>query len=178
MVIKVLVCLNPDTQKECLRPYPGHKKGCPNYGRKQGCPPDIKLFEEVFDVSKPVFAIINEFDLGSHVENMRAKHPGWSDRQLRCCLYWQKTARKQLMEKIKNFYRQCEKDIGHSYHVTICPEAMGVDVTSTLLVSGVEMEWPPVKIARQVALAAVPIAPWGKSIIEEHLGKWWHIWGK
>ena len=71
----------------CGRPYPGHPKGCPNVNHKKGCPPSAPLLPDVFDLSRPVWIIINRFDLGAHVERMRTLHPDWSTRQLTCCLY-------------------------------------------------------------------------------------------
>ena len=68
-----------------------------------------------------------------------------------CCLYWQPRARKFLETEI---YRFCASRGGHV--VTRCPEAMGLNVTETLRRAGVEMEWPPVNIALQVAFAARP----------------------
>jgi len=43
------------------------------------------------------------------------------------------------------------------YRAETCPEAMGVNVTLTLDAEGITLEWPPVRIARQVALIAYPI---------------------
>ena len=39
--------------------------------------------------------------------------------------------------------------------MTMCPEAMGLDVTTTLRNAGVEIEWPPVEKALQVAFVGV-----------------------
>lgn len=132
----------------CVKSYPGHTKGCPNYRRKEGCPPDAPFFEDVYDLTKPVFAIINRFDLAEHRERMQLSNPSWSRRQLDCCLYWQPKARKHLMVGIRQFLKE------HlDYHVTTCPEAMGIEITKTLAPSGIILEWPPDKYVYQVALA-------------------------
>ncbi len=137
----------------CVKPYPGHPKGCPNYNHKAGCPPHTPLFGEVYDLDRPVFAIVTEFDLGAHVARMAADHPDWSDRQLLCCLYWQGTARANQTNAILSFQSE------HPDHkCDRCPEAMGVNVTETLKLAGVELEWPPRKIVRHVALGAKRIA--------------------
>ena len=81
---------------------------------------------------------------------MKEKHPNWSERQIYCCLYWQKTARKQLLAGIKEFLKEHK-----GYTVTTCPEAMGVEVTKTLEAVGIELEWEPKNIACQVALAGI-----------------------
>lgn len=145
-VIPVRPILDIAVRGLCLR----HPKGCPNYGEKDGCPPKAPLFEQVYDLREPVYAIVHRFDLGGHVARMRQKHPNWSQRQLECCLYWQAGARKELMRGIKEFLRE-----HHGYSVTTTPEAMGVDVAATLANSGICLEWPPVTAALQVALAGI-----------------------
>lgn len=133
----------------CVTPYPLHPKGCPNVGKCDRCPPKAPMFGDAFDLSRPVFALVNEFDLGAHVERMRLKNPDWTDRQLYCVLYWQNTARKQLDEKIQSVLPALS-----GYEATWCPEGMGVNVTTTLGRAGIRLEWPARKIARQVAFLA------------------------
>lgn len=131
----------------CARPYPGHKKGCPNIG-KPGCPPKHPLLEYMLDLAKPVFAIFNVFDLAEHVAKMRQKHPSWSERQLYNCLYWQPRARKALKCEIREFLRE------HVGAVIIkSPEAAGLNVTATLAAAGIQLEWPPRIKAYQVVIA-------------------------
>jgi len=128
----------------CARPYHGHPKGCPNYGKRACCPPCAPKIENTLDLSKPVFAIFNVFDFGSHVARMRAKHPNWTDRQCACCLYWQGTARKHLREKVAQV---------RGLRIISTPEAQGVNLTATMRTAGIELEWPPVKMAYQIVLA-------------------------
>jgi hypothetical protein len=144
------IALYPDSGKLCKLPYPGHPKGCPCYGSKAECPPKCVQFVDKIDTSKPVYAIINEFDLANHMRRMKLRHPQWSDRQLRCCLYWQTGARKKLAAKVTAFLVEHE-----DYAADFCPEAEGVNVTQTLRLSGINLEWPPRKIARQVAFVGV-----------------------
>jgi hypothetical protein len=148
IIEKVTPVIDHSVRCLCGKVYPGHKNGCPNFNHKQGCPPKAPYFEEVYDMSKPVYAIVNVFDFKAHTDKMRSLYPNWSDRQVECCLYWQPKARKQLLVGIRDFLRMGL--IG--YEVTICPEAMGVEITKTL--SGViDLEWPPKTITCQVALA-------------------------
>lgn len=152
-VVQVIPVIDYSVRGLCTKPYPGHKKGCPNFNHKNGCPPGVKKFDEEYDLSKPVYAIVNSFDLAAHVEKMRIDHPKWSHRQLVCCLYWQRRARKQLFEGIKLFMRE-----HRHYAVEPCPEAMGVEITKTLQAAGIYLEWPPKTVAYQVALAAIKTA--------------------
>ena len=149
-VTQVNPVIDHSTRLLCLRPYYNHPKGCPNYNKKEGCPPRVLLFDECFDLSYPVYAIVNLFDFKNHVERMSQKHPNWSEHQLKCVRYWQGTARKQLKELINKFLAEQK-----GYKANTCPEAMGVNITATLKSAGVELEWPPVNIACQVALAGV-----------------------
>lgn len=141
--------LDVSVRRLCVRPYRGHPRGCPNFNKKPCCPPQARLFENVFDLDRPVIAVWNVFDLAAHVDRMRAKHPGWSWAQLVCCLYWQAGARKKLRIGIS-------KALLPGMRAEACPEAMGVDVTATMASIGVTIEWPPVTTTIQVALLAYP----------------------
>lgn len=129
----------------CVKPYPRHPKGCPNYGKKDGCPPTAPKIDTVLDLTKPVFAIYNIFEFGKHCERMRRLKPGWSERQIRCCLYWQQTARKQLKAVIHRF-------LWAHPNLTVLdvPEACGINITKTMGAVGIELEWQPVNWTYQI----------------------------
>jgi predicted metal-binding protein len=140
--------IQPEVRNLCVKPYPGHPKGCPNFNKNCWCPPTVELFQEVADLTKPIYVIWNEFDFGEHCAKMRLKHPNWSQRQVECCLYWQGTARKQLSKEIDKFKEEYKADF-----ITRCPEAMGINVTETMKSIGILLEWPPVSKTYQVAIA-------------------------
>jgi len=143
------IIIDPKFQDLCKKAYYNHPKGCPNYGRKKECPPKQKMFFDVFD--SIFYLIFIEFDLGTHVKRMQSLHPEWTDRQLRCCLYWQGTARKMLKEEIIRF-----KKLFPNHHVTDCPEAMGVNVTDLMKDNAdIDLEWPPVACVRKVAIGGL-----------------------
>lgn len=145
-VVLVVPVIDYSIRELCTKPYPLHPKGCPNVGKCDRCPPTAPLFDKVFDLGQPVYAVINQFDLAGHMAKMAIRNPHWSDRQLRCVLYWQGTARKQLRSRIISALISLP-----GYSATSCPEGQGVDVTATLAATGVWLEWPPVNIVRQVA---------------------------
>jgi hypothetical protein len=162
VIAQVKPVIDYSARSLCCRPYPGHPKGCPNYGKKPCCPPGAPLFDQVYDLSQPVYAIWNAFPIGEHAARMRALHPEWSDRQLYCCLYWQGTARKQLAKETLYFpvefklrHSSYVRAFGFRYEITACPEAMGINVTATMAGIGVDLEWPPRVVAYQVALAGI-----------------------
>ena len=151
-VRRVVPILNSHTPAWCRLRYPGHPTGCPNLGRRLTCPPRAPRLSDILDLNWPTYCVYNVFDLGSHVRRMRRRHPDWSCRRLRCCLYWQRGARKDLKEKVRLVLIQ-EPQLIAIY----CPEACGVDVTATLGSIGIRLEWPPERVAYQVALVGTPL---------------------
>lgn len=138
----------------CTQKYPNHPKGCPNYDKKVGCPPHCKSIDDVINLKKPIYAIWNKFNLADHVARMNDLHPFWSWKQLVCCLYWQRGARKQLEQEIRDF------NLDHSllYKIVLrTPEAGGVNVTATMKSIGEILEWPPKTKTYQVALIGTKI---------------------
>ena len=138
----------------CNLPYPLHPLGCPNYGHKEGCPPAAPRLGEHLDLDRPCHVVWNVFPIGDHSRRMRLLHPGWSDRQAYCCLYWQPRARAELEAEVAKFLEEFGP-----HEVVRCPEAMGLDVTATMRLVGVELEWPPLERAAQVALAGTRRTP-------------------
>lgn len=66
----------------CSRPYPGHPRGCPNYGNRPTCPPQAELWTPEFCQERIWYAIWNAFDFAGHILKMREPHLGWNQRQL------------------------------------------------------------------------------------------------
>ena len=134
----------------CQKPYPNHPKGCPNFGKRSMCPPKCPNITSILDFAKPIYVIWNVFDFGGHCKRMESLHPNWSKRQIECCLYWQGAARKHLRAEIKRF------GWAHAnMKMVTCPEAAGVNVTATMASIDIDLEWPPVTVAYQVALAGI-----------------------
>lgn len=133
----------------CRLPYPNHPRGCPNYDTgRLSCPPDAPLVMDKFDLSKPHWFVVVEFNMKAHVEKLRAAHPDWTDRQLRCCLYWQGGVRKLLRQLSEDFV---SRNPGTEY--TTCPEAMGVHVLKTLREFGVPVRKKITDTVYKVSLA-------------------------
>uniref|UniRef100_A0A6M3J910 DUF2284 domain-containing protein n=1 Tax=viral metagenome TaxID=1070528 RepID=A0A6M3J910_9ZZZZ len=130
----------------CKNPYYNHPKGCPNYGQRATCPPRASLFQDFIDTNKPMLLVAVAFKLGEHIENMRLKHPDWSEHQLRCVLYWQGGVRKLLRMNIAEALKVYPYMIS-----TECPEAMGVHVINTVK-RWLPIEFIPKDIAYKVAI--------------------------
>ena len=143
---RIFPVLDKKVRVLCIKAYPNHPKGCPNYNKRETCPPQAPLWSEHCDIKLATWLVWTKFDLGSHRERMRKKHPKWSIRQLNCCLYWQGTARKSLKDFLKTQW------LMPGLFKTMCPEAMGINVTETMRDIGIELEWPPEKWVYQVAM--------------------------
>jgi len=94
VVVKPLekIIYNLKSRGWCKLPYPGHPRGCPNYGKRDICPPKAPL---IMDVPDPPFILVGvSFDLGAWAKKLKKKHPHWSDKKARCCLYWQGKVRR------------------------------------------------------------------------------------
>jgi len=137
----------------CSKPYDWHPKGCPNFNKCDRCPPMAPIWQDIYDITEPTYAVIHKYDLEDHVWRMQEKHPNWSMRQCRCVLYWQPTAREYHRELIEDAMLdfRCQ-----GYKAETTPEAMGINVTQTLDNVGITLEWPPTQIAMQVALLGKP----------------------
>ena len=135
-------------QDFCKLKYPGHPKGCPNYGMRDHCPPKVGLINQYLDINRPMYLVIEEFDLSQQIQRMITLHPNWSDRQARCCLYWQKAVRNKLKQKVDLVMSVLELD-GY----TTVPEALGVQMYTTCLHSGLKLERiKGLKLHRQIAI--------------------------
>lgn len=155
-IVYVKPVIDKSMRQICTKPYYNHKKGCPNFGKRDICPPKAPMIYDYFDMSKPILAVWQAFNLEAHRENMRENHPKWSRRQLDCCLYWQGKVRKNLKRNIDyNLKRYVLFEGEKNLIATDCPEAMGVNVTDTMAMVGVLLEWPPEKIVIKIAFVGI-----------------------
>jgi len=144
--------INYRAREWCKLPYPDHPKGCPNYGHKSICPPTIPLLEYAYNLSKPSYLVVVEFDLAAHVRAMLAKHPSWTERQAKCVLYWQGTVNKRLRIEVESYLKVIPNLVA-----TLCPEAMGLNVIATAQLAGVPIKPKPVDKVFKVAFLGEPI---------------------
>jgi hypothetical protein len=109
----------------CKFAYPGHKKGCPNYlsPNKPKCPHNTPMVYRFFDLHRGLYFVVERFSLLNHVKKMKAKHPQWTERQLRNVLYWQNRPKSALKEQAKN-----------------AMELLGADVYTTMRRHGLILE--------------------------------------
>jgi len=89
------------TFKWCQLPYPNHPNGCPNFGRNELCPPKTELKEEFIKKFNHFYLIYGIFDFETYLTEMKRRHPQWSERKLKCVLYWQGSVKKRMREHIE-----------------------------------------------------------------------------
>ena len=142
------IVFSESVQQLCVRPYPGHPYGCPNYGRKRGCPPRQPLIDQVLDFSRPIYVIWIDLNLAEWVKRMARLHPKLRTYAQRVNLrYWQPGLRSNLRQEIR-------QAVGRGLiEIAVDPEAHGVNVLALMRLVGVELEWPPKRLVRKVVLA-------------------------
>ena len=157
--IQVTPILNPKAREWCKMPYPGHPKGCPNFNTgKKECPPDAPMFDDFFDMSGDFWMGVEKFELGEHVKRMIALHPDWTDKQARCCLYWQNGVRKRLRTDTELFISLLLPDLINiddgdgEYDYTMLPEAMGMNVIATALRHDIPIKARPVDAIHKISI--------------------------
>jgi hypothetical protein len=126
------------TRDWCLFPYPGHPKGCPNYGKHKACPPNASMLDEYFDKRRPVSFVVARFDLAEHEKRMMERNSGWSRRQARCVLYWQGSVRSRLKKKVMDYMKRVGYDKWSDR-----PEAMGLNLFRTFYKHGLKLQKDP-----------------------------------
>jgi len=133
----------------CKLPYPNHTEGCPNFNKNIECPPKSSVVEDVFDLNRELFFVVEEFNLKEHITHMKFNHPPWTELQLRNLLYWQGGVRKRLKEKVEQFMQ-------HDMIYTLLPESMGVMVINTALKLRIPIERNPKEKVFKIALVGYP----------------------
>lgn len=129
----------------CRMKYPLHPNGCPNFPKCPENRPDFKRLPQM-----TWYAVVNEFDLRTHAEKMKVKHPHWSERQCRNVLYWQNSVRKRLRDEAASFME--EGDI-----LLDIPEASGVHVIETMRRVGIQMQVRRPDLVKKVMLVGKAI---------------------
>lgn len=119
-LFKTTECMSP--RKFCAIAYENNPNGCPKYGKRPSCPPNAPMFDEVFDLTKTIYAIF------STDEN-------------------NEVAIKNLYNAVDEF-----KATNNNYHACLSPEALGIDFAQTLNNLEVNVEWPVKDSITRVAL--------------------------
>lgn len=145
MLVELLrVIYNPKARDGtwCKLPYPNHPHGCPNFPK---CPAKFQDFKTL--VGYRWYAVTITFDLKGQATLMKMRHPEWTDRQARNCLYWQGHVRKMLRSETYGRAKHMapeekydDPEIKDPVVVLEIPEACGVDVVQTMGFSGHHIE--------------------------------------
>lgn len=160
VIRRVEVAVDHGVRGKCTLPYPGHPKGCQNFGKKWCCPPRAPMIERVIDLRGPVWLLAVPFNLGEHVRRMGERHPGWTERQKANLLYWQGAVNKALHGRatyipVYDHMRGGPRKLIETVVVHV-PEACGVDMTATFASGGITLEWPPKQTVWKAVLLGTP----------------------
>lgn len=131
----------------CRLPYPGHKKGCPNFPR---CPNQHRDFLKIKQTYSSWYAVIEKFDVKGHAQTMKLLHPEWTERQCRNLLYWQGKIRSNLRRQAYPDYPNRPTD----RIVLEIPEACGINVFETMALVGIQIDRHP-DIIRKVMIIGI-----------------------
>jgi len=149
---------------------------CPNYGNNWSCPPESPYMEKKLMRYDQFFLLIFEFDI-SHLPVTKVK-------KVPNPRHYNGSIRKGLANLIDEFilnnirtedflvlagggcricknkrYGGCAREVGKPcrfpdrMHYSM--ESVGIDVDETLRKIGIELQWPPKTVARQVGLVCV-----------------------
>lgn len=153
------------THTWCTLPYPGHKKGCPNFNKNPLCPPNTKIMENILENYNFFYLILANFDIFKYSNYLIDKHPEWSERKARCLLYWQKSVKKLIRAYISNILSKNPNNqfylfsSGAGENIPILDqdeiysmEAAGIDVIHSLINNNIEIEIKPKKKVKLVNL--------------------------
>lgn len=144
--------INRDAKNWCNLPYPDHKNGCPNYGEKDVCPPNAPDIEDFIDTDKQKWFVTGKFDIGEFEERMGERHPNWTKKKKRCNLYWQKSVKKKIRERVEEFKGSKEGQ----FVSTELPEALGVQVFATARNLGIPLKKDPEKYIYKISMIGRP----------------------
>jgi len=143
--------------KLCQLPYPGHKKGCPNYGKSENCPPDIPIRTDIFKLYSQFILVVAKFHFQIYCMEMKSVHSDWSERRIKNVLYWQGQLKKLMRNYIQKLSIQFGKPdelfgAGSGFWNYPSMEAVGINVFATLKRNNISFEIRPETIVTMVAL--------------------------
>jgi predicted metal-binding protein len=163
------IIFDPKVQTYCVSP----SFKCPSYGHSWACPPEAPYLEETVAKFKEFYLIYYRFNLADYVKAEKAKNPEESETKIKSKLYTNSLLRNKLENEIHEFLDQYQDPfverliLGDGY-CRICSnktdkgctydsgkpcrypekrkysmEAVGIDVTKTVLKLNLDIEWPP-----------------------------------
>lgn len=163
------ISFDPGVQTYCVN----SNFKCPSYGHSWACPPEAPYLEEKVSRYQKFFLVYVKFNLSKYIEEVKTKHPKRSEKVIRNAFFMKTLLRDELEQEIINFIeenqtsckkrlilwdgfcRVCynEKDKGCTYDSgdpcrypdkkRYSMEAVGIDVTRTVLNLKIDIEWPP-----------------------------------
>ncbi|MFX0134112.1 MAG: DUF2284 domain-containing protein [Candidatus Hodarchaeota archaeon] len=93
---------NPKVQFMCVSP----SFSCPSYNHTWSCPPVAPYLEEEVKKYSKFFLIYSKFDLASHIEQVKEKHPKWSELKIKFKYQMKSAIHNDLVKEVTKFLEQ------------------------------------------------------------------------
>ena len=151
----------PEIEDLCYRSYPNHKKGCPNIDKCYHL--NIPNFEIISEYGKynHFYLIYAKFDFKQYKKLRKKEHSNWSEKQVKCVLYWQKSVKKLLSEfinlliltKQNNYILGCGSGLNINFQKRVgSMENSNINVFSTCKLNNIKLEINPENVIYLVCL--------------------------
>ena len=137
------IIFNKRIRSYCLYPYPGHKRGCPNYGKNPFCPPTAPYREDIIKKYNNFILIYAIFDFHNYLIEMELLNPGRTHKQYACVLYWQSALKKLMKDKIKGMTYDELFGAGSGFLNSQSMESAGIDVFRMFHLNKIDYEIRP-----------------------------------
>lgn len=143
----------------CYRSYPRHPKGCPNIDKCEWL--NIPTFGTILEYGRYThfYLIYAKFDFKQYKKLREKEHPNWTENQIKCVLYWQKSVIRLLKNYLNNlnlkdsYVLGCGSgfDVLHQKRVGSMENSC-INVFSTMKLNGIKMEVKPENVIYLVCL--------------------------
>jgi len=140
-VLEKTIIHYPEVKELCKRPYPNHKKGCPNIEKCKGVP-------EFSGKYNFFYLTWIKFNFKEYKNLRKKEHPNWTEDQVKCLLYWQNSLKKllknhleELSQNNKFYVFGCGNKFKLSFQSTVdSMEASCINVFSTLKINKIKID--------------------------------------
>jgi len=139
---KETIVFDPKVRTRCTLPYENHPQGCPNWDTCALCPPKSPYRVDILQKYTTFALVYVIFDLKTYLQEQRIKRPQASEKQLKCCLYWQNSLKKELKKTLNMIEYDLLLGCGSGFF-SRSMESAGINVYQTLENNKIEYEIHP-----------------------------------
>ncbi len=152
VIDKSTIVFTPKTRDWCRLPYPGHPRGCVNYGKHDTCPCNTPYRADILEKHDRFVLVHATFDINAYAGKMREIHPDWSEKQLRNSRHWQSQLKSKMKKKIAGVHHDELFGAGGGFMGRPSMEAAGIFVFATLRRNKIPFDVKAKKFIKMVCL--------------------------